>query len=483
MHPSRDESAQLYDRHFTEMMRQTGAALRACGYDALLLHSGTAPTLFQDDQTYPFRAQAAFKLWVPLVDAPDCFLYLEPGAPAVLVFHQPPGFWNKAADPPEEDWTSHFELRLAGDRAAARRALPASLARTAFIGEPFPELSGFGLAAINPARLIARLHFARARKTPWQIECLRRGSRGAAHAHLAAAHAFRSGGSEFAIELAFLAACGLREQELPYNPIVALNENGAALHYQMLARTPPAGHHSLLIDAGTEFSGLATDVTRTHCARDPDFTALIAAMDTLQQRLCTHVRPGLDWRALHLLAHRLIAELLRDAGIIRSHSEEALESGLSTVFFPHGVGHLLGLQVHDVGGTMLSPEGGEIERPPGHPHLRLTRVLEEEWVVTVEPGIYFIDELLAAARNPPFGRHINWSRVEALRRFGGIRIEDDLVVTRTGHENLTRDAFRAAAAPALSAWPAGRGSPEAAIPTSSAEELVSRGARAASSGD
>jgi Xaa-Pro dipeptidase len=112
------------------------------------------------------------------------------------------------------------------------------------------------------------------------------------------------------------------------------------------------------------------------------------------------------------------------------------------VFLPHGIGHLLGLEVHDVGGFMRSPEDGDIPRPDGHPNLRLTRVLEEGFVVTMEPGIYFIEQLLDAARADARGRHINWPRVAALAKFGGIRIEDDLAVTRDGCENLTREAFR-----------------------------------------
>ncbi len=111
------------------------------------------------------------------------------------------------------------------------------------------------------------------------------------------------------------------------------------------------------------------------------------------------------------------------------------------MFLPHGIGHLLGLQVHDVGGLQRTGDGGEIARPEGHPYLRLTRPLQPGFVVTMEPGLYFIDQLLEQARADGRGRHINWRRLEPLRAYGGIRIEDDLAVTASGCENLTRDAF------------------------------------------
>jgi Xaa-Pro dipeptidase len=259
--------------------------------------------------------------------------------------------------------------------------------------------------------------------------------------HRAALAAFRAGLSEFEIELAFLGACGLREQELPYNPIIALNAGGAVLHYQVLEKQRPRERLSLLIDAGAGFAGYACDITRTYCAADAEFEALIGRVDRMQQALCAAVRPGVDWREVHLLAHRLSGELLREADLIRCSVEEAVASGVTSVFLPHGIGHLLGLEVHDVGGLMRSPAGGEIPRPEGHPYLRLTRTLEEGFVVTMEPGIYFIGQLLEAARSDGRGRHINWLKVEALARFGGIRIEDDLAVTRDGCENLTRNAF------------------------------------------
>ena len=164
-------------------------------------------------------------------------------------------------------------------------------------------------------------------------------------------------------------------------------------------------------------------------------------MEDLQQSLCAAVRPGMDWRDLHLTAHHLVAELLRDAGILRIDPQAAVDTGVSGVFLPHGLGHLLGLQVHDVAGFHPDPDAPPVSPPPGHGALRLTRVLEAGFVVTMEPGLYFIDLLLEQARAGAHAGAIDWETVDRLRPHGGIRIEDNLVVTDSGHENLTRDAF------------------------------------------
>ena len=92
-------------------------------------------------------------------------------------------------------------------------------------------------------------------------------------------------------------------------------------------------------------------------------------------------------------------------------------------------------------GSCSRPKAATIPRPDGHPYLRLTRVLEENFVVTMEPGLYFIDQLLEQARADQRGAKINWARVDQFRPFGGIRIEDNLAITASGCENLTRDAF------------------------------------------
>jgi len=438
-----DSWISLFTEHLEAVKKRSGSALESAGYDALLVHAGTPPLLFLDDHHLPFRVQAPFKVWAPISDAPDSFVFFAPGRKPLLLIHQPVDYWHKSPQMPNDYWTGSFDIVSCADRAAARAALPKDLSRTAFIGAPFPELLGWGPGAINPEHLMAQLDYGRAAKSAYEVACLREANVLGARGHGAAERAFRAGASEFEIALAFMAACGQRERELPYNPIIALNEGGAVLHYQIQQRDKPAKLHSLLIDAGAEFAGYASDITRTHSHHDAEFAALIDRFDELQLKLCAQVRVGVDWKDIHQASYRAISEFLREAGVITVSADEAVDNALTSVFYPHGIGHLLGLQVHDVGGLQRDPAGGEIERPYNHPFLRLTRKLEDGCVVTVEPGFYFIDQLLDEARAKPIGKMIDWKRVEALKHFGGVRIEDNVVARPGGQENLTRPAFNA----------------------------------------
>lgn len=436
--------ASLYDDHIRIQRQRTDAALAACSYDALAIHAGRAHMQFLDDRAYPFQANPHFKLWVPLEDAADCWIVYRPAQPLRLIFLQPKDYWHKPPADPQGFWTRHFHIEVIREPQQARAHF-AGLPNCAFIGEWQPEFADWGFADRNPEALLHRLHYPRAIKTAYELECMRRASVSAARGHKAAAAAFRAGASEYEIHMSYLRATGHTESQLPYSNIVALNENGAVLHYQHQQRVPPAQRRSFLIDAGAQFNGYAADVTRTYSLQNDDFASLVLSMNEIQLDLCAQVRAAMDYANIHIDAHMRIATLLREAGIISVPGADAVASGLSAVFFPHGVGHLLGIQVHDVAGLSINPEGKQKPRPPGHPYLRLTRTLEPGFVVTIEPGLYFIDALLDEARAGEHGRHIDWQRVEQLRPYGGIRIEDNVVCTSGEPENLTRAAFAAVA--------------------------------------
>jgi Xaa-Pro dipeptidase len=433
--------AQLYPAHLAEIARRCTLALEKSDFEAVIFQAGEPLDWARDDQHYPYKAHPYFKWWLPLLDAPGSLVYFRPGERPKLVFFAANDFWYQPAALPNSWWPAEFEVTLVHSRSDALAALPRDLSRAAWLGDELPELAAAGLAAVNPAALLRRLDFTRAVKTPYEIACLGAANLIGARGHRAAEACMGSGASEYEIHQAYVGACGQREQELPYNAIVALNEAGSVLHYQILKRERPAVARSLLLDAGASFAGYGSDITRTYVHSDADFAALVTAMDRLQLGLCELARPGVDWRDIHLAAVDRITGLLRDCGVLRCSVEEAIATGTARLFFPHGIGHLLGLQVHDVGGTMADAEGGSIAKPPQDPALRLTRRLEPGFVVTMEPGLYFIDALLGPARDTHHAARIDWQRVAALAPFGGIRIEDNLVVTDGPCRNLTREAF------------------------------------------
>lgn len=438
-----DKLAELYPRHVAGLCALMDELLAESGHQAAVFHSGSVRYAFLDDYAIPFRANPLFKAWVPLGDVPDCFLVYRPGRRPGLVLTSPEDFWHAPPQPPEAWWADQLEVRVVPDaeRAlAALEGLDVLGEATAVLGEHSDAIAGLA-GERNPAGLIASMHYARGNKSPYELECMREANRIAVRGHRAAEAAFRDGASEHEIHLAYMGAAGQGEELLPYGSIVALDEHGAILHYQHRETVAPEGR-SFLIDAGASFLGYAADITRTY-SRDPgdEFAALIELMDAAQCSICDQLRPGLDYRDLHIETHRRIARVMEDAGLIRCEAEVAVEEGLTRAFFPHGLGHLIGLQVHDVGGLAAGPEGGEIPRPEGHPFLRLTRELEPDMVLTIEPGLYFIPSLLEELGGEPQRQHVDWDRVEQLRRFGGIRIEDDVRVTEDGHENLSRDAF------------------------------------------
>ncbi|HEX4151631.1 MAG TPA: Xaa-Pro dipeptidase [Steroidobacteraceae bacterium] len=435
----------LYPEHLRTMMQRTDAALAATAFDALVIHAGAAPTQFLDDQDYPYKVNPHFKAWVPILDNPQCVLLYVPGSRPRVLFHQPNDYWHKPAGLPQEPWAQAIEIIPTPEPASAAGEWTRLGRRVAFIG-PDRCFPADPAATLNDPDLLARLHYDRAVKTPYELECLRRASEFGARGHLAALSAFRRGASEYEAHMSYLQACTQREEEMPYNNIVAYNEHAAVLHYQHLERRPPQRLRSFLIDAGAQFRGYASDITRTYSAKPDRFTELIEALNAAQLRLCAEIVPGKDYREVHLSAHRMLGDVLHEIGLIRLPGQAALEERLTMVFFPHGIGHLLGLQVHDVGGVMGDSTGGERQRPEGHPYLRLTRMLEPGVVVTVEPGLYLIDSLLRAAHEDGRGAHIDWAMVEELRPYGGIRIEDNVAATPGAPENLTRDAFSRLAA-------------------------------------
>lgn len=436
--------ANAYPQHVAELLRRSEQALERGGCDHLVVPSGTLHYQVFDDRDYPYAVNPQFKAWLPLTRTPGSWLVFTPGRKPKLIYLQPFDYWHAVPQAPAGYWVDQFDIVIIRKADEALQYLPADPARCAILGEPQSALGGF--VPDNPAAVINYLEYHRAFKTGYEIAMMREATRVGVRAHRAAEAAFRAGMSEFDIHMAYCTAARQDANELPYHNIVALNEHCAVLHYTELDTSAPEAIRSFLIDAGGSFGGYASDITRTYAFdRGSEFQALIDAVDAAQRAMCAEVRAGFDYKQLHLDAHLKLAGVLGEFGIIDMSPEAALQSGVSNAFFPHGIGHGIGLQVHDVAGFAESDVGGMIPKPEGQPFLRTTRVLEAGMVMTIEPGIYFVDMLLDEVRKGGHARSVNWDRVAELRPYGGIRIEDDVVCTDAEPINLTRDEFAATA--------------------------------------
>ncbi len=434
------EPAISYPQHLAELQARTATALARGGFEHLVVPSGTQHYQVFDDRDYPYAVNPQFKAWLPLTRVPNSWLVVTPGYKPKVLYYQPFDYWHVVPEAPNGWWVEHFDVVVIRKPEEALPHLPKDVARCAILGEGLSALGDY--APNNPQPVIDYLEYHRAFKTAYEVAMMRAATRRGVRAHRAAEAAFRGGASEFDIHLAYCAAARQDAGELPYGNIVALNEHGAVLHYTELDREPPAQARSFLIDAGASEAGYACDITRTY-ARDTagEFQAMIDAVDAAQLTMCDQVRAGTDYKRIHLDAHLALAGILREFGLLKISPEAALDTGVSSAFFPHGIGHGIGLQVHDVAGFAASDKGGTIPKPEGHPYLRLTRVLEPGMAVTIEPGIYFIDMLLEKVKQGEHADAVGWDRVEAFRPFGGIRIEDDVVCTENAPVNLTREGF------------------------------------------
>jgi len=436
--------AALYPAHLEIVKSRYDEALAATDYDTVVIGAGTEIVRFLDDQSYPFKPNPHILQWLPLLQHPESVLLYRPGETPRLLVHQPDDFWYAPPELPGAPWAQHIDVMAIPLLDDIDLALERLHGTVAYVGDPAqwrhdpPQLNR------NPDDLLTHLHYYRPFRTEYEIECIRQATALAVPGHRAAEQAFRTGASEYTILLAFLAASRCTENELPYPAIVAKNSHGAVLHYQHFDREP--GHHdSLLIDAGCSCNGYASDITRTYGADHGDgagdFLDLVAGLDDVQHQLVAQVAPGKHFADLHASAHAAIGSLLQAAGIINTADIDPVEAGITAAFFPHGLGHFLGLQVHEVGGSYADTAGTEIERPARYPKLRLVRTLEPGQVLTIEPGLYFIGSLLDDLQTRPTGRAIDWKKVSRLKKFGGIRIEDNILVTDDGQQNLTRQAF------------------------------------------
>ena len=381
------------------------------------------------DRTYPFRSHSEY------------FYFTDSERPGgVLAFDPQEGWVDFVAPVTKEEllWSGGVEGR---DGGVPVTELPAWLEarkgrRIGVLGAP---VSGAEADAELEPGLRYELNDVRRRKDEVELERMRAAERATAAGFAAVQPLLRPGASEREVQVELEAEFFRAGADfLGFDTIVAGGPNTAVLHFAPTARAFGEGE-LVLIDAGAEVQAYSSDITRTYSASgmlDPEQAELHALVRAAGVAATQASIAGTEWRDVHRTAALVIGEGLVDFGLLRGEPGSLLEQGAVTIFFPHGIGHMVGLGIRDAGDVLEGRDG----MYPGYPRLRFDRPLEPGHVVTVEPGIYFVPSLLRDRELRGRQRDtVDWERTDRMLDFGGIRIEDNVLVTEDGFEVLTAD--------------------------------------------
>ncbi len=412
--------------HLEERRKRIAAAwgLR----DEIVLIAAGEPLLIPGtgDQHYPFRSH------------PEYFYLTDRECPGGVLAYDPRDGWTDfVPDVTERErvWEGGTQapgtsLALLGAWLVERRGRALALLGC--------DLPGFRGDAARSAALREQMTHARRPKDAVEIARIREAARATAAGYEAARPVIRPGASERSIALELETGFRRAGADGPgYHTIVGSGPHAAVLHFMPTARVLGQGE-LLLIDAAAAVGRYCCDVTRTYpgagafTPRQRDLHALVLGVE---ERAVARCVPGMEYVDVHLEAAREFAAGLVELGLLRGGVDELIERGAVEIFFPHGIGHFVGLGVRDAGGKL---PGREPRTEPGYRLQRTDLPLQPGYVITIEPGIYFIPALLSSAeRRAKFGDLVAWEEAERWIPEGGVRIEDTVLVTASVPENLT----------------------------------------------
>jgi len=445
----------LNRKRLCDALRSTSGVPAADAF--VVLQGGEQETLYDSDREPVFRQESYFH-WTFGVTEADCFgaLDVSTGKSILFVPKLPAsyGVWMGTIHPPD-----HFKAKYAVDEVAFVEDIDQFLkAKNAKLlltlrgtntdskkttrEAKFPNIASF---EVNNALLHPVIAELRVFKTDMELEVIRYTNRISSDAHKEVMRSIKPGDMEYQMESLFSHYCywngGMRH--VSYTCICGSGPNGAILHYGH-AGEPNAKQikdgDMCLFDMGAEYCCYTSDITCSFPANGK-FTAhqklIYNAVLAASRAVMVALKPGVSWTDMHLLAERVSLEALKEGGLLKGEVDEMMQSRLGAVFMPHGLGHFLGCDVHDVHGY---PEHGFPERSdqPGLRSLRTARSMQPRMVLTIEPGIYFGDyNLDTALANPDHSRFLVPEMIDQFRGFGGVRIEDDIAITEDGMELMT----------------------------------------------
>ncbi|MGO9819030.1 MAG: aminopeptidase P N-terminal domain-containing protein [Solirubrobacteraceae bacterium] len=416
-----DAGAQL------ERRRRAAADRWSLDRELVVIGAGDpVPVPGRGDITYPFRSHSEY-FYLTDRQRPGGVLVFDPDdgwTEFVVPVSREELLWE--GGPPDGDLGEPIALLEPWLTARAGRPL-------ASLGSPVDGLTGDPTLTDGLRR---GLNHVRRPKDAVELERMRVAGRATRAGFAAVVELLAAGRTERQLQIE-LEAEFLRNgaDAIAYDSIVGSGPNSAVLHFAPSTRELRDGE-LVLIDAGAEYRGYACDVTRTYSVGGR-FAAEQAALHSLVERAMQAAtekcKSGVEFSAVHRSAALVIAEGLADLRLLRGAPETLLESGAVLLFFPHGVGHMVGLGVRDASEVLPGREPA-----PGMPRLRVDLPLMAGHVVTIEPGIYFVGALLSDPEARARHRQtVNWERVDQLLGFGGIRLENDVLVTDDGFEVLT----------------------------------------------
>ncbi|XP_051787503.1 xaa-Pro dipeptidase [Erpetoichthys calabaricus] len=421
----------------------------------VVLQGGEQTQRYCTDTDNIFRQESFFH-WTFGVTEAGCYgtIDVDTGKSIVFIPKLPESYatWMGKIHPPE-----HFKQKYALDEVhytcniadTLSKIQPAILLTLRGVntdsGSTCREASFEGISQfqVNNVLLHPEIVECRLLKTDLELEVLRYTNRISSEAHKEVMRNVKPGKKEYEMESLFQHYCysrgGMRHTS--YTCICGSGINSAVLHYGHAGapndKTIEDGE-MCLFDLGGEYYCYSSDITCSFPANGSfttDQRAIYEAVLKSSRAVMAAIKPGVSWPDMHRLADRIHLEELTKIGILQGNVDEMVKVHLGAIFMPHGLGHLLGIDVHDVGGY---PEGVERINLPGLKNLRTARLLQERMVLTIEPGIYFIDHVLdKALADPTQSCFIKNEVLQRFRGFGGVRIEDDIAVTSTGMELLT----------------------------------------------
>ncbi|KAH8898276.1 putative Xaa-Pro aminopeptidase [Thozetella sp. PMI_491] len=273
-------------------------------------------------------------------------------------------------------------------------------------------------------------------KDEYEIAMMAKANEVSSAAHYKVLEKVKHVANERELEAVFLGHCianGAREQA--YHSIVASGRAAATLHYTP-NNAPMGGKLNLLLDAGSEWNCYASDITRTFPINGkftPESRAIYDIVLKMQLDCIAMLKEGVKWDDVHVLAHKIAIDGLLELGVLQGDKDEIFTKRTSNAFFPHGLGHYLGMDTHDTGGNANYSDPDPMFR-----YLRVRGTLPAGSVITVEPGVYFSEFLIAPyLKDPEHSKYINKEILDKYWDVGGVRIEDNLVITKDGSDNLT----------------------------------------------